>query len=149
MFDNVGRSIKWRFTPKTDNSWAVRFSLAEETKSAEEDAFLWSMADLMTLLLVFFVLLYANAINRPEVTVQASEQESATISASSGFHSDLPPDRYPAESTLTDEKVAPISDSPAAKLKASEAEVSVEPLNQAMMNRLKDSFNKDFSSHRT
>jgi chemotaxis protein MotB len=144
MFDHAGGSTQWRFKPGTDSGLAARFSLAEEAKSAEEDAFLWSMADLMTLLLVFFVLLYANAIDRPEITVHESEPERTTIAAASGFHSDLLPNLPPTESTPTDETLAPNPEPPAANLELPESEDPVDPLNQAMVNDLKDSFSNDF-----
>ena len=143
MFDNVGQSAQWRFKPNADKGFAARFSLAEEAKAAEEDAFLWSMADLMTLLLVFFVLLYANAINRPETAAQEPEQASTTVASSSVIHSDRLPEVPPTKSKPTDETVAPNPEPPAANLR-SQAEGPVEPLNPAMMNGLKDSFSNDF-----
>ena len=170
MFDNAGQSTQWRFKPSTDKGFAARFSLAEDAKSAEEDAFLWSMADLMTLLLVFFVLLYANAINRPEIVAQESEQASTTVASSSGTHSDILPEAPPAEPQQraltpslaaglasgleidddpygepfpTDGVVAPNPDPPAANLHLEE-EAPVEPLNQEMVNGLKESFSNDF-----
>ena len=143
MVDNAGQSTPWRFTPSADKGFVARFSLAEEAKSAEADAFLWSMADLMTLLLVFFVLLYANAINRPEIAAQESEQASTTVASSSGIHSDRLPEVPPADSVPTDETVAPNPEPPAANLQFQE-EDPVEPLNQAMINDLKESFSNDF-----
>jgi chemotaxis protein MotB len=144
MFDNGGRSIQWRFKPKSDEGFAARFSLAEDAKSAEEDAFLWSMADLMTLLLVFFVLLYANAINRPEVAARESEQAGTTVVTSSDIHSDHRPDAPPTESTPMEEAPAPNLEPTAANLQLPEVEIPVEPLNQAIMTGLRDSFSNDF-----
>ncbi len=159
MVDNAGQSTQWRFKPNADKGFAARFSLTEESKSAEEDAFLWSMADLMTLLLVFFVLLYANAINRPETAAQEPEQASTTVASSSGTHSDALPEAHPTgprqraqpqrlaagrvQSTPTDETVAPNPEPPAANRPLPEEE-PVEPLNQAMISGLKDSFSNDF-----
>ena len=144
MFDNAGQSTQWRFKPNTDKRFAARFSLAEDAKSAEEDAFLWSMADLMTLLLVFFVLLYANAINRPETAAQESVQASTTVASTSDIHSDLLQEVQPTESIPTEETVASNPEPPAATLQLTEVEDPVEPLNQEMMNGLKDSFSNDF-----
>jgi hypothetical protein len=50
-----------------------RFSLDGRVESAEEDSFLWSLADLMTLLLIFFVLLYANTLPHSEAAVEMPE----------------------------------------------------------------------------
>ncbi|WP_372682660.1 flagellar motor protein MotB [Desulfosarcina sp.] len=143
MVDNAGQSMRWRFKPNADKGIAVRFSLAEEAKSAEEDAFLWSMADLMTLLLVFFVLLYTNAINRPETPLQESDQAVTTVASSSGIHSDVLPEATSTASTPTDETMAPNPEPPATN-RASHKKDPVEPLNRAMINDLKDSFSNDF-----
>ncbi|MBR9985252.1 MAG: OmpA family protein [Desulfosarcina sp.] len=97
MVDNAGQSAQWRFKPNADKGFAARFALAEEAKSAEEDAFLWSMADLMTLLLVFFVLLYANAIHRPETAVLEAEQAGAAVTSSAEARSDFSTKTPPTE----------------------------------------------------
>lgn len=160
MVDNAGQSTPWRFTPSAGKGFVARFSLAEEAKSAEADAFLWSMADLMTLLLVFFVLLYANAINRPDIATQESEPASTTIASSSGIHSDRLPEVTATEpqqrahsprlttgrvqSTPTGEAVTPNPEPPTGNLELPEEEDPVEPLSQAMINDLKESFSNDF-----
>jgi chemotaxis protein MotB len=144
MFDNAGQPTQWRFKPNTDKRIAARFSRAEDAKSAEEDAFLWSMADLMTLLLVFFVLLYANAINRPETDAHESGQASTTVASTPDIHLQLSPEAPPTESAPADETVAPGPDPPAAALQLTAAEDPVEPLNREMMNGLQDSFSNDF-----
>ena len=143
MVDRAGQSMQWRFRPNAQKGFVARFSLAEETKSAEEDAFLWSMADLMTLLLVFFVLLYANAINRPETAVRESEPAGTIVSSSSGTQSDLSTKAPSIESTPADEAAVPNPASPTANHR-SEEEGPVEPLNQAVIKGLKDSFSNDF-----
>ena len=143
MVNNAGQSTPWRFTPSAGKGFVARFSLAEEAKSAEADAFLWSMADLMTLLLVFFVLLYANTINRPEIATQESEPASTTIASSSGIHSDRLPEVTSTESTPAGETVTSNPEPPAANRQL-HGEDPVEPLNQAMINDLKESFSNDF-----
>jgi chemotaxis protein MotB len=102
------------------------------------------MADLMTLLLVFFVLLYSNSINRPEIAAQVPEPEIPTVASSAAVHSDLLPDVQPVESIAMEETVALNPEPPAANLQLTEAEDPVEPLNQEVMNGLKDSFSNDF-----
>ena len=144
MVDNGGGSTQWRFRRNPDNGFAARFSLAKEVESAEEGAYLWSMADLMTLLLVFFVLLYSNSINRPEIAAQVPEPESPTVASSAVIHSGLPPEVQTVESIAMEETVAPNPEPTAANLQLTDAEDPVEPLNQEMMNGLKDSFSNDF-----
>ena len=144
MVDNGGGSTQWRFRRNPDNGFAARFTLAGEVESAEEGAYLWSMADLMTLLLVFFVLLYSNSINRPEIAAQVPEPESPTVASSAVIHSGLPPEVQPVESIAMEETVAPNPEPTAANLQLTDAEDPVDPLNQEMMNGLKDSFSNDF-----
>jgi len=144
MFDNADQSALWRFKPKTDRGFTVRWSLPAETKSAEEESFLWSMADLMTLLLVFFVLLYANAINRPESAAQEAERENTTVTSPSAIHSGLPPKAHPSESIPPGKTMPPNPVQPAATRQPPELKDPVEPLNQSMVNSLKDSFSSDF-----
>ncbi len=69
-------STCWRFNRSSPVMRGMRFQADGEQQGVERDSFLWSLTDLMTLLLVFFIMLYANAINRPlDVTLQAGEQE--------------------------------------------------------------------------
>jgi chemotaxis protein MotB len=49
---------------------ANRFSMDGLLEPAEEDSFLWSLADLMTLLLLFFVLLYANTLPQSKAAIE-------------------------------------------------------------------------------
>ncbi|BBO77197.1 chemotaxis protein MotB [Desulfosarcina widdelii] len=53
---------------------------AGQGMTVETDSFLWSLADLMTLMLIFFIMLYANAVQRP---TQAVVQSAATGTAES------------------------------------------------------------------
>jgi hypothetical protein len=67
------------------NELRQRLELSERRRSrlqrmikqggAEEDTFLWSMADLMTLLLIFFVLFYSNAVGTTAERRNYSHQE--------------------------------------------------------------------------
>jgi chemotaxis protein MotB len=47
--------------------------------SGEEDTFLWSMADLVTLLLIFFILFYSHAVSKPVETKDHSAQEPSSL----------------------------------------------------------------------
>ena len=44
-------------------------------RTVEEDTFLWSMADLMTLLLIFFILLYSQTMGKPAKTQDHAPQD--------------------------------------------------------------------------
>lgn len=159
MVDSAGQSTRWRLAPNVDKGFAARFSLTEAAKSAEEDAFLWSMADLMTLLLVFFVLLYANAINRPETAAPDPEPAGTTVASSSGTLPEPSPEAPPTEpgqpahspslaalgvhSTPAEETVASNPEPPAAN-RPLPVEAPAEPLSPAMLSGLKESFSSDF-----
>ena len=80
----------------------------------------------------------------PEITTQESEQASTTVATSSARHTERHPEAPPAESTPTEETPAPNPGPPAANFQAPEVDPSVEPLNQAMMDDLKESFSNDF-----
>lgn len=56
-----GTSIAWRMAGRSCTAGGARFSTAGGHQAEAHDSFLWSLADLMTLLLVFFIMLYANA----------------------------------------------------------------------------------------
>jgi len=52
------------------NGTTNKFTLEHGTEPTEENSFLWSLADLMTLLLVFFVLLYANTLSQSQAAIE-------------------------------------------------------------------------------
>jgi chemotaxis protein MotB len=54
-----------------------------ERESVAQDSFLWSLADLMTLLLVFFIMLYVNAIAPPPDSPQRVEEPEDRAAAAS------------------------------------------------------------------
>jgi len=51
-----------------------RLQKTAKQRTVEEDTFLWSMADLMTLLLIFFVLFYSNAVDTTAETRHDSHE---------------------------------------------------------------------------
>ena len=68
--------IAWRIHQPSGSTKGSRFQSACVQKSGENDAFLWSLADLMTLLLVFFIMLYSNAASQLlDGPIRAEEQE--------------------------------------------------------------------------
>lgn len=72
----------WRVRKK--NMAGTRLQAVCEGEPVEQDSFLWSLADLMTLLLVFFIMLYVNAIAPPPDSpkrVEEPEDHAAAASA--------------------------------------------------------------------
>ncbi|BBO69524.1 hypothetical protein DSCA_34540 [Desulfosarcina alkanivorans] len=105
---------------------------------------MWSLADLMTLLLVFFVLLYANAIHRPDRA--AGESEPAGTTAAPRSTADtvrLPPAAVRASAPLPAAGPSVEASSvPGARTPATVTPTA--PLNRDMVDRLEGSFNNDF-----
>lgn len=141
MVDRNGRITPWRFTPGADMDFTARCALAGQAGSAEEDAFLWSLADLMTLLLVFFVLLYANAIQDPARAAADPQPAQAAFVPPADLHPDLAPPTSSAESVPP--AATPETHPEAHRQSATEAG-PVESLDPALVNRLQESFSNDF-----
>lgn len=104
------------------------------------ETFLWTLTDLMTLLLVFFVLLYANAVHTP-----APGPASATLaghgvvaSGAAGIFPDaaaiISPTETPAKPPQRQERVRPAEELPSA----------IERTGRRMVSELSDRFNRDF-----
>jgi chemotaxis protein MotB len=77
---SIEPSLTWRVSKAPH--WRRRGKLLRvgQGMTVETDSFLWSLADLMTLMLIFFIMLYANAVQRP---TQAVVQSAATGTAES------------------------------------------------------------------
>ncbi len=162
MFDTGGSMVNWRMGIRSEKGAAARFSILGQKEAAQEDSFLWSMADLMTLLLIFFVLLYADSLPRmvpkkaekdpahvvavssktisePDLSVSPPEKE---LSAEQAVTEETPPlpereIQLPPEAntlTLASEKVA----------EQVEPAGSMGPLQKEMVEALEDSFSNDF-----
>ncbi len=144
MVDSGGHYIQWRFKSNTANRFTARVALARQAGSAEADAFLWSMVDLMTLLLIFFVLLYANAIQSPATATQEQQLTHTTAEGSSAGPSDPSPSQPFAESIPPDETAESNPDPPAANRQSQALADPVELSRPELMNRLKESFSNDF-----
>lgn len=77
MSEQIGSTVNWRINRPAVAKNRGRFQVLRMKQSAGSDSFLWSLADLMTLLLVFFIMLYSNAITQP-LNSQESSEESDT-----------------------------------------------------------------------
>lgn len=144
MVDRGDQFTQWRLIPTGDKGVDVPAPMQAQAGAAEDDAFLWSLADLMTLLLIFFVLLYSNAIHQPETGSRESESTVSTVLSSSTINADLIPEspaRKPVLSSPT-ENADPAP--PVAERHLPIKEESIEPLNRDIIDSLKDSFSKDF-----
>jgi chemotaxis protein MotB len=160
MLDSDSRIAQWQVKPNATNRFKAPLSLADQAGAAEADAFLWSMVDLMTLLLVFFVLLYAKAINGPVTATLEPEQGHSTVAfASVGHLDDSPqsptakssspevatkPDTRPSEVNTEPEPQAPEALTEPDPQPEEAEEAFFESLRPEMMNRLQSSFSDDF-----
>jgi chemotaxis protein MotB len=144
MVENGGQLAQWRIKPSGGNGVNVPFCLSAQAGSAGDDAFLWSLADLMTLLLVFFVLLYANAIHRSDSAAGESTPTATAVASSLVLDtvvSPAPPTResVPSPTTGLPDQVPPVLEN-----QTPATEDPVEPLNRQSMKSLEDSFSNDF-----
>jgi len=115
----------------------------------ETDSFLWSLADLMTLMLIFFIMLYANALQRPALPVAQSEdtetaearQKPATDDSMAGVFTEGR--REMAVLQVGGDNVQPTEP---AEPKTSQVEKRLpdENLNHRLVNVLADRFSEDF-----
>ncbi len=74
MTVEAGSIEDWRINRQDAARCRRRFQASYVKPPAGNDSFLWSLADLMTLLLVFFIMLYSNAITTPLSGGQSSEK---------------------------------------------------------------------------
>jgi len=115
----------------------------------ETDSFLWSLADLMTLMLIFFIMLYANALQRPALPVAQSEdtetaearQKPATDDSMAGVFTEGRTEM--AVLQVGGDNVQPTEP---AEPKTSQVEKRLpdENLNHRLVNVLADRFSEDF-----
>lgn len=123
-------------------------SAAVPKETAGNDTFLWSLADLMTLLLIFFVMLYADSIEHaPAVTIATSGQtpvEQPTVADDEwGVFPEGASRMAITPSEGVDAQPRP-NDPPAVQTPAPELDASVENANRRIVADLEDSFSKDF-----
>ncbi|MFO7713099.1 OmpA family protein [Desulfosarcina sp.] len=131
MVDRNGRVTQWRFKPPAGVDFTTRVPLAGQAGSAEEEAFLWTMADLMTLLLIFFVLLYANAVHAPASAARESQPQMSTTAPPSDLYPGPAPQSAASEPTPTATAPEPNSEPPEASRPSAAAADPIEPRQRA------------------
>jgi len=116
-------------------------------RTMEEDTFLWSMADLMTLLLIFFILLYSQTISRSAKTHDHALQNQAMLQIEQpSFWRDL--------AKVKESSSPPIAKAPQPvsaiqheelRTRAREKEKTVEDLKRDVLSSLEEVEQGDFS----
>ena len=110
----------------------------------ESDAYLWSLADLMTLLLIFFIMLYSSAVHStPDVGQQTKETVAEMRLDSSGAAPESVSGAILPQAEMVDAQ-APQPDPMVATLPVREANPPGAVDNDQMLAQLEGSFNKDF-----
>jgi chemotaxis protein MotB len=146
MFLSKIEAGAWRTGPSAPKTAACRFAdTLCDVKGADSEAFLWSLADLMTLLLIFFIMLYANA-NTPHPTAAGvrDPEEVATLTRSElPETAEVMPLRTPPEVAPQPEKPATRTP-PANPITEQEALLPAGAINERLLMALKDSFTPDF-----
>lgn len=144
MLDNGAQLSQWRLTPAANHGFNVPDPMSGQSGSAEDDAFLWSLADLMTLLLIFFVLLYANAIQLPNSAARETESVNTAVVSSPIIAADHFPEQPARESASPQTTQVPEQSPPTPKPGLPVTDEPIEPLNREIVDSLKDSFSNDF-----
>ncbi|WP_419658365.1 OmpA/MotB domain protein [Desulfosarcina variabilis str. Montpellier] len=144
-------SIAWRIHRISGCTKEARFQTACGQKSGENDAFLWSLADLMTLLLVFFIMLYSNAVSQLlDGPVHAAEQEKPGTTMSHDSLVGVFSERSKEMPVLDIEAGEPGNKQP--EMSVEKAPVAMQPdvlqtdegVNHRMLANLEDGFSNDF-----
>jgi len=104
-------------------------------RTLEEDTFLWSMADLMTLLLIFFILFYSNAVGTTAETRNQPHQE----------HSLAQVDRTPLETVEEKKEETEKEDVETEDLAVETRDEAVEDLKREVFSTLEEGDRQDFS----
>ena len=103
--------------------------------SGEEDTFLWSMADLVTLLLIFFILFYSHAVSRPVDTKGHSPQDQSSLQI-----------EKPASATVGEEKQESAKqESQMENLDVGKRNEAIEELERDVLSTLEEGERRDFS----
>jgi len=107
----------------------------------EEDSTLWSFVDLMTLLLILFILFYSHAVTHKSSEKNIASTQSQT-SADPSFQ--VPKTAIASESTASDQD-QPKQD--VFKTEAENQDESLEQLEQQVLQTVPEKVKKDFSTH--
>jgi len=109
--------------------------------SVEEDSTLWSFVDLMTLLLILFILFYSHAMTHKPTTNNRSSAQPQTSVAQSSQVQNTPIRSEP----LADNQYAPKPD--ASKTEDENQDESLEQLQQQVLQSISKEVKNDFSIH--
>jgi len=116
-------------------------------RTVEEDTFLWSMADLMTLLLIFFILFYSHTVNKSVKRKDYSPQDQSLLQIEKpSFWRDLTKAKSPIVPPLA-RAPQPVSRFEYEELKTREGEKekTIEELKREVLSTLEEGERGDFS----
>ncbi len=137
----------WRIHPPGERSRTPLRIDPVRQETAENDAFLWSLADLMTLLLIFFIMLYSNTLNQSHGAAEALNPKIAPETAADVDTEGIFPERAGSMAVLqTDGNAVPVRQERSEPTAASgdDAAPSSESLDRPMLADLEDGFSRDF-----
>lgn len=137
----------WRIHPAGNRIRTPLRIAPGRQETAENDAFLWSLADLMTLLLIFFIMLYSNTLSQMHGTVAAGDTKIAKKMAADADTEGIFPERADSMAVLqTEGGAVPIRQerSEPTAPPGDDATLAAENLEQQMMADLADGFSRDF-----
>ena len=141
--------VQWRMGKRQDPKRRGRFLFSGQHVAVSTEGMLWSFVDLMTLLLIFFIMLYSDAARRPlrpapRISSPRVETQAVAINIANDVsrravseRAVLPMDR--GESLLPEIFDYEMTQNEKPHLNAPEAD-----LNRQVMNTLADSISEDF-----
>ena len=151
MLQITDRPSAWRIHRSSGTRARVRFSTTGAQRFMEHDSFLWSLADLMTLLLVFFIMLYSNAITLPPDLLGQTGEGVAEATAMDNDRvvgvfpeSSLKMPVLDVEAGDEHRRQPDAPEQPALVAEVPEAGQADETVSRQMLADLEDSFSKDF-----
>jgi chemotaxis protein MotB len=130
--------VPWRMCKGQNQIRQGRFSFVGQQMAVATDGLMWSLSDLMTLLLIFFIMLYSDAAQRP---LQQAAQFSPSFAETQATASDKVD-----EVSQEKDQEKPVLQPKSFEQEASQSEERSpdENLNRQVMNALADRFSEDF-----
>ena len=140
---------QWRIGKRRDQAHRGRFSFSGQQLAVSMDSILWSLADLMTLLLIFFIMLYSDAARRPMAqpppfTAAKVEAQSEASGPVADISREEEPDMAVLEEDRGDAMVPEIFRYETTQSEDPPPEAVEADLNRQVMTTLADSISEDF-----
>ena len=136
MPERIVSTMNWRINRPAVAKNRGRLQALHMKQPAGSDSFLWSLADLMTLLLVFFIMLYSNAITQPLKSLDSGEESDTSEVSRVGEMVDGVFSEYWIEAPVVDVAAEERENEPPAMKEEKTQDVDHEPNKEPVDHRL-------------